>query len=988
MLAAVRTSALVLALVAVVPQLALPATPATTANDVCGAAADPCIVSTDFTVTPGATLDFGSRAVDVKGTGSLNVTGGSMTILAGSLRLEPGAALNGSATATVSPVIVVRSLGTIRVEATTTSKAKIDVTGSAQGGDIDLAAAGDILIDGNVLSKGTFATGVGGNISLRGVCLDGILMGSPCEADVPSCGDLVTHGTCGSGNHVVNGSINASGNDQGGFVAITAAIGSVTLAGSGVNASGGEDGGGEIDVLAGSALTTSAPVNVNGGGLSGDGGTVSLISGGPLVVGDSITGQAAGSTIEGGGTGADITITSFGSSVRINADIDGDSGSPDGSAGSLDLNAATDFIQSAAALISLAGRGVDSTGGDFSPSAAGNMTLGPVDVSGASGGGGSISATAGRILSILGEVDGDGGGDLEFAAGGPLVVGAEVHDDAYQNQVGGLIMMMGCDVTVPLLQTVSAKGPTGQNVIQAAGTMTIQGTLESTMNVLEYLDPLKPPIVTGTVTPPATPALNPNIKPCGVQPAVCGNGVVEDDEECDDSNNTACDGCSQSCQFEGCGNGVVECGEQCDDGPSNGTPGAGCSATCQLIGGIRYIPGSHTGTTGCFLEFAINNPNTPLTNGFPNTTQKCVDGDPACDIDGATDGQCTFALGVCLNKDDTRLPACHSNAITKIDIRVPAPLNPSDSVDSYNTSVFLPAVRALGPTVVTATTTLAFGSPDPIRNHCSALAPFHVPHPPGASALRSVRVAASDDANHHMDNRVVLACYPNNAVCGNGSVELGEQCDDGNTISCDGCSSNCKIECGNGVVDCGEQCDHGALNGTAGDSCTATCKEAPPALRIPGGGPAKTDCSFEWALKFGTPAASKKGIPKYKQKCIDNDPTCDTDPTVGNCHFKIWACLGGEDLRLACLATPVGSVEVLRPLLTEIPVNVAARNSFVAQLSQLGNLNNPGGERCTGRFDADVPVGKKYLSFKTISRFGTKADRDTLQLGCFAPPTP
>jgi cysteine-rich repeat protein len=31
-------------------------------------------------------------------------------------------------------------------------------------------------------------------------------------------------------------------------------------------------------------------------------------------------------------------------------------------------------------------------------------------------------------------------------------------------------------------------------------------------------------------------------------------------------------------------------------------------------------------------------------------------------------------------------------------------------------------------------------------------------------------------------------------VCGNGSVEAGEQCDDGNTTSGDGCSATCKIE--------------------------------------------------------------------------------------------------------------------------------------------------------------------------------------------------
>ena len=59
----------------------------------------------------------------------------------------------------------------------------------------------------------------------------------------------------------------------------------------------------------------------------------------------------------------------------------------------------------------------------------------------------------------------------------------------------------------------------------------------------------------------------------------CGNGVRDLDEACDDGNLAADDGCSPTCRNEqGCGDGVVERGEQCDDG--NLTPGDGCSAAC------------------------------------------------------------------------------------------------------------------------------------------------------------------------------------------------------------------------------------------------------------------------------------------------------------------------------------------------------------------------------------------------------------------------
>ena len=78
---------------------------------------------------------------------------------------------------------------------------------------------------------------------------------------------------------------------------------------------------------------------------------------------------------------------------------------------------------------------------------------------------------------------------------------------------------------------------------------------------------------------------------------------------------------------------------------------------------------------------------------------------------------------------------------------------------------------------------------------------------------------------------MVLKCVPNPAVCGNGVVELGEQCDDGNTTDCDGCSSTCKIErCGDGVVQCNEQCDDGPLNGTIAEILISV-----PASSIAGG---------------------------------------------------------------------------------------------------------------------------------------------------------
>jgi len=92
-----------------------------------------------------------------------------------------------------------------------------------------------------------------------------------------------------------------------------------------------------------------------------------------------------------------------------------------------------------------------------------------------------------------------------------------------------------------------------------------------------------------------------------------------------------------------------------------------------------------------------------------------------------------------------------------------------------------------------------------------------------------------DDGNNANGDGCSSTCVKENPpppppVCGDGHLDAGEECDDGNTYNGDGCSSTCCKEnpppppppvCGDGHVDAGEQCDDG--NNYNGDGCSSTC---------------------------------------------------------------------------------------------------------------------------------------------------------------------
>ncbi len=139
--------------------------------------------------------------------------------------------------------------------------------------------------------------------------------------------------------------------------------------------------------------------------------------------------------------------------------------------------------------------------------------------------------------------------------------------------------------------------------------------------------------------------------------ANCGDGILNDDEACDDGNREPQDGCHSNCRlldpgftcavpgqpckpFAKCGDGAVIFPEQCDDGNLDAKDG--CSPTCKVEIGYKCSesPSKCTETTcGDGLIEGAETCDDGNTDPFDGCSPKCQ-GEPAC-----TDSGCTSSCG-------------------------------------------------------------------------------------------------------------------------------------------------------------------------------------------------------------------------------------------------------------------------------------------------------------------------------------------------------
>ena len=274
-----------------------------------------------------------------------------------------------------------------------------------------------------------------------------------------------------------------------------------------------------------------------------------------------------------------------------------------------------------------------------------------------------------------------------------------------------------------------------------------------------------------------------------------GNGKIDKDfEDCDDGNKNDNDGCTKGivdlgwicsepgkpCSAKACGDGILAGNEECDDG--NDDDGDGCSVRCRRENGYSCTT-TKQGKTNCTKGFCgdgIVQYGEECDDAYKNGDKKAGGNGCSADCKIEPGYKCKSGGGACV-----------------IDKCGTATIDPGAGYSTYKTC--------------------DLGSDNGKGKGCS----------------NTCRIESGYRCDANGKNCV-------KGKCGDGFLDVGEECDDGNTKGGDGCDPKCKREavydcynneckpiCGDGITMwmAGEECDDGNL--ISGDGCSADCKIEP-----------------------------------------------------------------------------------------------------------------------------------------------------------------
>ncbi len=390
---------------------------------------------------------------------------------------------------------------------------------------------------------------------------------------------------------------------------------------------------------------------------------------------------------------------------------------------------------------------------------------------------------------------------------------------------------------------------------------------------------------------PSTPAGNQNV--CRANCTYCGDGIVNNGEQCDDGNAVNTDACRNDCTLPFCGDGILDAGEQCDGtvfkagAPATHGP---CRADCTFCGdGIvndaeQCDDGNAVNTDACRNDCILPRcgdgildpgeqcdtnqfpPGAPATHGpcrtdctfcgdgIVNDAEQCDDGN-AVDHDGCTttcqtelcdvradkqvscDGTNWFDAGlVKANNDGTNgpVPGCVFNqpVFVRYQVQNVGQVDVTNCTLSESNSVIQPGNTVQSGFSIAFNTTLPPTAADSNQNCTDSL----TAQEPDTATLSCDCVQPSlPPLSVQAQDTATVECV---AECGDGIVgnTPGETCDPPGSVQANGnvCRNDCTF-CGDGIVQTadGEACDGTPGCGSDCTSPTTTLPQQLPRATIP-----------------------------------------------------------------------------------------------------------------------------------------------------------
>jgi cysteine-rich repeat protein len=362
---------------------------------------------------------------------------------------------------------------------------------------------------------------------------------------------------------------------------------------------------------------------------------------------------------------------------------------------------------------------------------------------------------------------------------------------------------------------------------------------------------------------------------CELADALCGDQLVVSPEECDDGNDDATDGCAD-CRFTCL---TADSARDCSNlDPCGGTGTCNdFSHECERGHKLADYTPCGDGSSACIAGSCTKD---YCSNGRMDAGEECDDGNRA-NGDGC-DSNCKFS---CLPSDSAR--DCHSeNAclnsgtcnveLHRCSVQAPKPAGTACGTDGKDNCAFGNCLAAICGDGIRAPTEACDdgnridgdGCNDGCKVSCTN-ATADCPTPPAchsAVCTSGVCGVAVDTSKNGQACDIGSGSTTCNAgacgTCGDGIVQAGEQCDDGNNKTKDGCEPDCKQSCQNDA------------NCNDGDECNGTeiCAAVSDGGKACKPGTAKTDgvsCGGSNVCVNGScrPSFCGDGVPTGTEEC-------------------------------------------------------------------------------------------------------------------------